>query len=73
MANALQLAILVQFNDSDTWALKDLQTATQISEQTLKNNLAPMVKLKVLLQDGDTYDLNLSKLVSTGEKAKLMF
>jgi cullin 1 len=62
MANALQLAILVQFNDSDTWALKDLQTATQINEQTLKNNLAPMVKLKVLLQDGDTYDLNLSKL-----------
>lgn len=55
-----QLAILLQFNDSDTVTFKDLQLGTQIAEPLLKNYLVPMVKLKVLLQDGDSYDLNLS-------------
>lgn len=60
MTNAFQMAILLQFNESDSISLEDLHTATSIPEQTLKNHLLPMVKMKVLLQDGDTYDLNLS-------------
>jgi cullin 1 len=58
--NAFQMAILLQFNESDSITLEDLHTATSIPEQTLKNHLIPMVKMKVLIQDGDTYDLNLS-------------
>jgi cullin 1 len=60
MTNAYQMAILLQFNDSDSVTLQDLHTATSIPEQMLKNHLSPLVKMKVLLQDGDTYDLNLS-------------
>lgn len=60
MTNAFQMAILLQFNESDSVTLEDLHTATSIPEQTLKNHLVPLVKLKVLIQDGDTYDLNLS-------------
>ena len=55
-----QLAILLLFNESDTCTFKEIQEGTRISEGLLKNYLVPMVKLKVLLQDGDSYDLNLS-------------
>lgn len=55
-----QLAILLLFNESDTCTFKEIQEGTRISEALLKNYLVPMVKLKVLLQDGDNYDLNLS-------------
>lgn len=60
MTNAYQMAILLQFNDSDSVTLQDLHMATSIPEQMLKNHLSPLVKMKVLLQDGDTFDLNLS-------------
>jgi len=60
MTNAFQMAILLQFNESDSITLQDLHTATSIPEQTLRNHLLPMVKMKVLIQDGDTFDLNLS-------------
>ena len=58
--SAYQMAILLQFNGSDTCSFKDLQLGTQITEPLLKNHLVPLVKSKVLLQDGDSYDLNLS-------------
>jgi len=60
MTNAFQMAILLQFNESDSITLQDLHTATSIPEQTLRNHLLPMVKMKVLIQEGDTFDLNLS-------------
>jgi len=65
LTNAFQMAILLQFNESDSVTLEDLHTATSIPEQTLRNHLLPMVKMKVLIQDGDTYDLNLSKYFGT--------
>ena len=54
------MAILVQFNDNDTVTYRDILTATRISEAILKPQLALLVKAKVLLQDEDTYDLNLN-------------
>lgn len=59
--STFQLAILLQFNETDTCTFKELQVGTQIAEPLLKNYLVPMVKLKVLLQDRDSYDLNLSR------------
>lgn len=61
MTSAYQMAILVQFNENDSLTYRDIQTATRISETILKPQLALLVKAKVLLQEDDTYDLNLSE------------
>jgi cullin 1 len=55
------MSILTQFNESDTHTFKELQTATSIAEGILKPQLVVLVKMKVLLQDDDTYELNLSE------------
>ncbi|RSH90827.1 hypothetical protein EHS25_010002 [Saitozyma podzolica] len=60
MTSAYQMAILVQFNENDSLTYRDIQTATRISETILKPQLALLVKAKVLLQEDDTYDLNLN-------------
>lgn len=54
------MAILVQFNESDSLSYKDIATGTSIAEGILKPQLALLVKAKVLLQEEDTYELNLS-------------
>lgn len=61
MTSAYQMSILTQFNESDTHTFKELQTATSIAEGILKPQLVVLVKMKVLLQDDDTYELNLSE------------
>jgi cullin 1 len=61
MVSNYQLAILTQFNENDSLSSRDIAEGTQMSDAILKPQLALLVKAKVLLQDGDTYDLNLSK------------
>lgn len=61
MTSAYQMAILTQFNENDSLTFKDIQTGTKIAENLLKPQMALLVKAKVLLQEGDTYDLNLSE------------
>lgn len=61
MVSSYQMAILTQFNNGDSLSLKDLLDGTRIAEGYLKPQLATLVKAKVLLQEGDTYDLNLSE------------
>ena len=60
MTNAYQMAILTQFNENDTQTYGDISASTRISDEALKPQVGLLVKARVLLQDGDTYDLNLS-------------
>ena len=62
MTNAWQLAILCQFNESDSHSYRDIQAGTKIAENILTPQLNLLVKAKVLLQEGTNYDLNLSML-----------
>lgn len=64
MTSTYQLAILSQFNEGDSQTFNDIATATKIAEPHLKALLNQLVKLKVLLQDGDDYDLNLSTFLN---------
>lgn len=59
--SSYQMAILTQFNVNDSLTFKDIQEGTRIAEGYLKPQMALLVKAKVLLQDGDTYELNMSK------------
>lgn len=62
MTSAYQMAVLTQYNDNATLSLDELQAATSISKEILKQVLASLVKPKVLLNDEtDQYDLNPSK------------
>lgn len=60
MTSAYQMAILTQFNENDSLTYRDIQTGTKIVDGFLKPQMALLVKSKVLLLDGDTYDLNLN-------------
>lgn len=64
MASSYQTAILTQFNENDSLSYKDLQQGTMLAEGILKPQLTLLCKAKVLLQDEDQYDLNLSKFCS---------
>ena len=65
MTNAYQMAILTQFNENDTQTYGDISAGTRISDETLKPQVGLLVKARVLLQEGDTYDLNLSQWTSS--------
>jgi cullin 1 len=52
---------LTQFNETDSLSFTELQHGTMLTEGILKPQLALLVKAKVLLEDEDQYDLNLSK------------
>ncbi|WWC88344.1 uncharacterized protein L201_003254 [Kwoniella dendrophila CBS 6074] len=60
MTSSYQMAILTQFNETDSLTYNDILTGTKIAEGILKPQLALLVKAKVLLQEGQTYDLNLN-------------
>jgi cullin 1 len=60
MTSAYQMAILMLFNEDISLTLKDIEAATKIAPAQLNPVLGLLVKAKVLLQDEDTYDLNLS-------------
>ena len=64
MASAYQMAILTQFNENDTHTYQDIIAGTRLSDEILKPQMSLLVKAKVLLQEGDNYDLNLSSSAS---------
>ncbi|TDL24128.1 Cullin-domain-containing protein [Rickenella mellea] len=60
-ASSYQTAILLQFNGNDMLSLEDIHVATAQSEETLAQIMGPLVKSKILLQDGvDMFKLNKS-------------
>jgi len=54
------MAILTQFNENDTQTYQDILAGTRLSDDILKPQMSLLVKARVLLQEGNTYDLNLS-------------
>lgn len=64
MTSAYQMAILTQFNVSDTLSYKDIEAGTKLSPTVLKPQLGLLVKLKILLNTDEEYSLN------TGFKSK---
>ncbi|CAH7668213.1 Cullin 1 [Phakopsora pachyrhizi] len=60
LVSSYQGAILLQFNvGGDSLSFSDIQKGTSLDDSTLKPTLALLVKQKVLIQEDDTYDLNL--------------
>lgn len=63
MTSSYQMAVLSQYNDSDTLSLDELLQATSISKDQLKQVLQTLVKPKILInEETDQYDLNPSTL-----------
>ncbi|KAI5452672.1 ubiquitin ligase (cullin) of SCF [Naganishia albida] len=60
MASSYQTAILLQFNDTHSLSYAELSEATQLADAQLKPVLNLLVKAKLLLVDGDQYDLNMN-------------
>jgi cullin 1 len=57
--NAYQTAVLLQYNDNDTYSLDELSIATNIEKDLLMQVLRPLTKSRILINDGtDQYDLN---------------
>jgi cullin 1 len=61
MTSSYQMAILVCFNDSDSVSYRDIATITGLDDKILRPQMALLAKSKVLLQDEDTFELNMSK------------
>lgn len=61
IASSYQTAVLVLFNETHSLSYEELAQATQLTEAQLKPVLNLLVKAKLLLVDGDQYDLNMSK------------
>ena len=59
MTSAYQTAVLLQYNDNDTYSLDELAIATNIGKDLLTQVLQPLVKSRILISEGaDQYDLN---------------
>jgi len=59
MTSSYQMAVLLQYNDRDTLTLDQLVTATAINKDVLMQDLAILVKTKILInKEKDRYDLN---------------
>jgi cullin 1 len=57
--SAYQMAVLLQYNDNDSYSLDELAIATNIGMDLLTQVLRPLVKSRILINDGaDQYDLN---------------
>jgi cullin 1 len=65
MASSYQTAVLLQFNDTHSLSYAELSEATNLADAQLKPVLNLLVKAKLLLVDGDQYDLNTSKFSSS--------
>ena len=60
LTSTYQMAVLVQYNASDALSFGELQAATSVSDDILRQVLASLVKAKVLLEgDSNQYNLNL--------------
>lgn len=60
MTSAYQMAILTQFNENDSLSYQDIADGTKVDDKILRPQMTLLVKSKVLLLDGDTYDLNMN-------------
>lgn len=60
MASAYQMAVILLFNDNLSLSYAEIEEGTKMSPQYLKPVLNLLVKAKILLQEGDQYDLNLN-------------
>ncbi|KAJ9116957.1 hypothetical protein QFC22_004615 [Naganishia vaughanmartiniae] len=60
IASSYQTAILVLFNETHSLSYAELAEATQLAETQLKPVLNLLVKAKLLLVEGDQYDLNMN-------------
>ncbi|KAF8885741.1 Cullin repeat-like-containing domain protein [Infundibulicybe gibba] len=59
MTSSYQMAVLLQYNRSDTLSLDELVAATSITKDILTQVLALLVKAKILInEEKDQYDLN---------------
>ena len=58
LTSTYQAAILCQYNAADVYTLDELARATSIPKSYLKAILSTLVKPKILLEDGETYRLN---------------
>ncbi|KAJ3755967.1 Cullin [Lentinula raphanica] len=59
MTSSYQMAVLVQYNKSDTLSLEELLVATSIPKELMTQILALLVKAKILVnEETDQYDLN---------------
>jgi len=66
MTSAYQMAVLVQFNKSDTLSTEELSAATGVPKELLVQVLALLVKAKMLInEETDQYDLNPSAFCRT--------
>ena len=54
-----QIGLLLPFNKSTTLSKQELQTITGLSDDSLKGNLQLLCKAKVLIENGDNYELNM--------------
>lgn len=64
MTSSYQMAVLLQYNRSDTLSLEELFNATSITKELLTQVLALLVKAKILInEETDQYDLNPSRLI----------
>src|SRR5690606_29235404 len=52
--SAYQMAILLLFNDKDTYKYEEMLDATQLSSEVLDQALAVILKAKVLLMSGSS-------------------
>ena len=59
MASSYQMAVLVQYNDSDSLSLDDLVRVTGITKDLLSPVLATLLEFKLLIGEGkERYNLN---------------
>jgi cullin 1 len=58
MCSTYQLAVLMLFNEEESLHFGDIEARTKMAPDVLKSVMNILVKSKILLADGDTYDIN---------------
>nr|CAD7458389.1 unnamed protein product [Timema tahoe] len=71
-ASTFQMAVLLQYNTSETWSIQQLHESTQIKQDFLIQVLQILLKAKLLQSDDDENELHSNSIVSlfTGYKNK---
>lgn len=69
-ASTYQMAVLLQYNISDTWSVSQLMDSTRIKGDFLLQVLQILIKAKLLMTEDDENQLHTSSIVSlyTGYK-----
>jgi len=58
MTSTYQMAVLMLFNEEESLTFAEIEARTKMAPDMLKMVMMLLVKSKVLLVDGDTYDIN---------------